>query len=573
MLMMLVACNKQETSTEQNPYRKVLEYKPSTVTMAVPGTLTPTSSYDWLTMSQSGGTATFTTTRNFTGKIRRAEFSIAGSNFIAVISQKYGSIDASLSSSLVSQALGQATVDINISTSNIDDYASWGVIYGKENDMSKGTKLPQSSMFVAGSNQVTITGLEEGTDYYVWAYVVTTEGDVVYTSNTTGIVPPVYVLPTDDLQAAIDGAKDYAEVRVTKDHVHQGQLVMRDKVNVSGGWNSDFTEQSYTEFSVIDGGFEKVNIHDPSCKGVQYQSATAKTAVVAGTFTAPLKTGATLSQFEVRNGFNSNDGGGISIAGNFTINHCYVHDCHSNHRGGGIMNTENVEGTIVIANTIIKDCSTLEHGGAFSVEESNTTWTMVNCLIEGNVSRKGGGYCGVAMIYNHTKFYAINNTIVDNINWDEGGTPPDARAEWSIIHTRGGTTDQVFTMINNLIVGNYSWCSSDGIAYPQYYNLAVNCASDGNAAVNVRNNMICGGIWKDGSAGLNGMNTIMASDLDLTTIFQNPAASEYTPIGSAKGTGVYDSDVSSIMGAYSKDLYGNPRTSGGSIDLGCIQAQ
>ena len=135
-------------------------------------------------------------------------------------------------------------------------------------------------------------------------------------------------------------------------------------------------------------------------------------------------------------------------------------------------------GTIILSNNVIKDCSTKEHGGAFSVEEADVKWIMVNNLIQGNVSRNGGGYCGVAMIYNKTHFFAMNNTIVDNYNFDEGGTPPDGRDEWAIIHTRGGGLGQEFTMINNLIVGNISWCSTDNLPYGQYFNLSVNCAAD-----------------------------------------------------------------------------------------------
>ena len=85
--------------------------------------------------------------------------------------------------------------------------------------------------------------------------------------------------------------------------------------------------------------------------------------------------------------------------------------------------------------------------------------------------------------------------------------------------------------------------------------------------------MVGGGIGNDGSAGLSGKNTIVSSDLDLTTIFVDPANGDYTPKGAAKGSGVYDSEVSTIMGSYPTDLLGNPRTVDGKIDMGCIQAQ
>lgn len=555
--------------------------------MTVDGSLTDINA-DWIKMSQSGNTVTFTTTRNLTGLIRRAEYPISGSDFKAVVNQKSGSIDVSLSSSLVSQSLGQAVVNFIISTNNIDDYSSWGVIYGKENDRSKGKKIPQSSMFTPGENIITLTGLEEGTDYYVWGYVESTEGDVIYTSNTTGIIPPVYVEAGDDLQAVIDGVtKDYTEVRVSKDLVFNGTLYFTNNksMSVTGGWNSDFSAQDFTQKSVIDGGFNNpvdgdgnpFDFHSAECRSKTYISTNnGGTAVLIGSFTAPLKSELTISNFEIRNGFNDNDGGAMQIAttGKVRVDNCNIHDCHSNHRAGGPMNVQNVDGgTIVFSNTIIKDCSTKEHGGAFSVEEASVKWIMVNCLIEGNVSRNGGGYCGVAMIYNKSQFIAVNNTIVNNWNFDEGDTPPDGRNEWSILHSRGGDVGQEYTMLNNLIVGNISWCSTDNLPYPQYYNVAVNCASNPLVAVNVRNNMVCGGFWKDGDAALNTKNIIVPSDLDLTEIFVDPANGNYTPKGAAVGAGIYDGDVSAILGTYPTDLAGNARTTGGNIDLGCYQAQ
>ena len=197
--LFLGSCAKQETAV--NPYRTVVEYKPSTFTMTVEGNVTDVN-LDWISMSQSGNKVTFTTQRNLTGLIRRAEYPISGTDFKLIVNQKSGNIDAAVNTALVSQSLGSALINVNIATSNLDDYSSWTIVYGKENDKSKGTEIKQPSMFVPGSNPVTITGLEEGVDYFVWAYVVTTEGNVVWASNTTGIIPPVYVAAGDDLQAA-----------------------------------------------------------------------------------------------------------------------------------------------------------------------------------------------------------------------------------------------------------------------------------------------------------------------------------------------------------------------------------
>ena len=50
-MLLLASCAKTEQVA--NPYRKVVEYKPSTFTMTVPGNLTDINA-SWISMTQSG---------------------------------------------------------------------------------------------------------------------------------------------------------------------------------------------------------------------------------------------------------------------------------------------------------------------------------------------------------------------------------------------------------------------------------------------------------------------------------------------------------------------------------------
>ena len=67
----------------------------------------------------------------------------------------------------------------------------------------------------------------------------------------------MYVKAGENLQAAIDNAKEFQEIRVAGGAVFNGTIVFDAKnknKSVSGGWNADFTEQSWDNLTVIDGG-------------------------------------------------------------------------------------------------------------------------------------------------------------------------------------------------------------------------------------------------------------------------------------------------------------------------------
>ena len=163
--LLLAGCVKEKSYyIEQNPNRKIVEYTPSTFTMEVPGTLTADADYNWITMSQSGNTATFTVRRNTTGVIREADYTISGQSLKAKIFQRAHSLDAAVTAKLTGQGLGTADIKMSFTSDFPDDYASWGIIYSTDNNVENGKDVPQSGVPVLGENEGHISGLAENTD-------------------------------------------------------------------------------------------------------------------------------------------------------------------------------------------------------------------------------------------------------------------------------------------------------------------------------------------------------------------------------------------------------------------------
>ena len=557
-LLLLASCTKTEEAA--NPYRKVVEYKPTTFTMTVPGTLTDINAA-WISMTQSGTTATFTTKLNTTGLIRRAEYPIAGGG-VCVVSQKSSDLDASLNVGLAGFGDDYASVKVNVSTANLDDYAAWGVLYSKENNRDGATKQAAPSMFTAGDNTITISNLEENTMYYIWAYVESLEGMTVMTDTPYGFTKPIVVAAGDDLQAALDAAPEYSEVRVEAGAVFAGGICLRPNVTLSGGWENGFTEQSVSNKSIIDGG-GVIN-----CVFVGFNPQTK--------VKEPLEEPATITNFELRNGYADdivNKGGGVYVCGDVVIDNCYIHDNTSTNRGGAILTAEDVPGTMIVKNCVIKDnVSTGHHAGGICLDGGqNKTAYIINNLMEGNFAKKYDGYCGTLMIYNPMEVYVVNNTITGNKNFDENNGNP-----WFTIQTR---RDITMFMVNNIVAGNLSAIKgADDVFYRQAYQAKLDCVSteDGDARPEciVRNNIIEGGIYGDGKPepDFHRGNFIMEVGFDLNTIFAAAGNVKYMPTGKAL-EGDYSDDVAAILKNYGTDLLGNNRVVDGKINMGCYQVQ
>ena len=584
-LLLLAGCEEKGEVFYQNPYRTIVDYLPSTFTInGISGNVTPDGDYNWIT---SNGNGSFTVRRNTSGKIRRAEFTISGSKDKAIVNQRAHSLDATVSSALAGQGLGSADINVTLNTKNVDDYAAWGLIYGTANDRSAGKVVPMSGAPVAGINRAELTGLAEGTDYFVWSYVESTEGDKVY-SGPIGIVPPVYVKAGEDLQAAIDNAKEFQEIRVAGGAVFNGTIVFDDKnknKSVSGGWNADFTEQSWDNLTVIDGG------------GVNRGFYCGEDPITD----MPLKGSVEISYFEIRNCLClSGHGSAVRVSGGpVTVHHCYI---HHNEADRGTINTreDDQSSDITVYDCVIVNNVANGHAAGVCVEDGQsranpTHAKFVGNIIANNRSIKHDGYAGAVYFYQSVDVQFVNNTVVNNFNFYE-----DNGNWWGNFYCRYNTCAII---ANNMIL--QTWCSKkDNHAFVEEWPI-----EGGSASTTFNNNIVTGKLWncngpKEGnllyehtvSAAdfLNNPDVEMVADAvlqDKNAPFKYNKLSDflgenYMPKGAALAAGTvgtfpynsyespkFTSDVKALLEKFGTDINGNPFVKDGKTDIGALQSK
>lgn len=584
-LLLLAGCEEKGEVFYQNPYRIIVDYLPSTFTISgISGNVTPDENYDWIT---SNGNGSFTVRRNTSGLIRRAEFTISGSSDKAIVNQRAHSLDASVSSALAGQGLGTADINVTLNTKNIDDYSGWGLIYGTANDREAGKVVPMSGAPVAGINKAELTGLAEGTDYFVWSYVESTEGDKVY-SGPIGIVPPVYVKAGEDLQAAIDNAKEFQEVRVAGGAVFNGTIVFDDKnknKSVSGGWNADFTEQSWDNLTVIDGG------------GVNRGFYCGEDPITD----MPLKGSVEISYFEIRNCLClSGHGSAIRVSGGpVTVHHCYI---HNNEADRGTINTreDDQSSDITVYDCVIVNNVANGHAAGVCVEDGQsranpTHAKFVGNIIANNRSIKHDGYAGSVYFYQSVDVQFVNNTVINNLNFYE-----DNDHWWGNFYCRYNTCAII---ANNMILR--TWCSKkDNHAFVEEWPI-----EGGSASTTFNNNIVTGKLWNCNGPQEGNLlyeHTVPATDFlvnpDVDMVadadLQNKAAAfkynklsdflgeNYMPKGAAIGAGTvgtfpynsyespkFTSDVKALLEKFGTDINGNPFVKDGKTDIGAVQSK
>ena len=565
--LLVAGCAKTDRYIEQNPYRIIVDYLPQTAQIpGISGTVTPVDDYDWIT---SNGNGSFTLRRNTTGLIRRAEFTVSGQTQIAVVNQKAHALDAKVSSSLMKKDGDAKTAEmkVGVSTSFADDYESWGYIFGESQDMGANKDYPQGK-FSVGDKTVTLTGVDPEKNYYFWSYVVSTEGDKVY-SPVFGIAKPVQVRAGEDLQAAINGAQEFAEVRVEAGAKFNGPIKLRNNVTLSGGWNSTFDKQDLTNRSIIDGN--------------------NKTACVDGRVGEG--NSSTINGFEVINGATS----GIVISGTVTVEWCRIAFCVNSGQGGGICCTEQKGDNLILANSIIEYNKADAHGGGVAINGAGTSVKVINCLFHGNASIAEFGYTGAIHGQAGVQAYVVNTTFVGNVNYRDGNSP--TASPWSAVMFRNSGTHIEF--VNNIVAGNYYFDpvvarKNEGPAdaydmpiKPEYLlEMQVRVADfneiGGSDEKWIVQSNVMGGtsasdfIHRAGSDA--GRNAAMAActfvhNDDFNTIFVNAAAGDFHPAGPALTTGENTAKVSDLLGTYTTDLDGKPRVTGGKINAGCYQKQ
>ena len=565
-LLLAPGCQKtQEVIPDQYV---IMEYPQgeNTVTLDREGTLTPMRSYDWITMTQSGSTVKFTVQMNASGKLRTAIYNSSnGSHVIA--SQKSAVLDVVLKSSLVSVSGSDAVVNVNISTERPEDYTGWGVFYGTSADRSKAKDLKQSGMFQVGNNPVTVPA--SGDDpLFVWAYVVVMDGSVIETPDPLVVMKPVMVSAGEDLQAAILAADDFSEIRV-QSATFTGPILVNGGKTLSGGWNADFSAQSLTNRTVIDGG--------GNGRGI---------VIAADPDGNPVDKTTTISHLEIRNCGGNGPGGAVLISGKGVVRFCYIHDNKTTEGGAGIFVT-NAPHDVTVANCIIdRNHSTGAHAGGINVQKPTTddyssTFTLVSTLLTRN---KGlvGGYASSLHVDSKNTANIVNNTFTRNFDtgWGSGTFPG---SQWSGAAVR----DCKLLLANNLVVGNYStvdmglYDACDETKLPRAGSPFLIQTGDSDL-YKAYNNFVEGCIMEDSTYDAVSLATINAHgggnqyfplEVFLTRFMVDAMNDNYVTAGEAKGAGSLDGSVKAILSDYELDLAGNPRVVDGKVDVGCYQAQ
>lgn len=452
-----------------------------------------------------------------------------------------------------------SSVDLSffLGTDYYDDISSWGVICSSDTYYLGGSEYPQSGKLEAGENSVKIEGLSQDIQY-AWVYVESTAGKRAY-SNIIGIMPPVCVRAGDDLQAAINNAKQFQEIRVQGGASFMGKISMggsNANKSVSGGWSSDFTEQSMDNLSVLD-----------AVGGYAFWCAEQDGS--------PMNGYAKISYFEVK-GAKGNHGTAFHcVGGPITISNCYVHDC-SSEKGAIGTNEGYYQTTLTVVNCIVSNNVADAHGPVFGFGEGKSDdepvkATIVGNLIVDNVSTKKDGYASTFICYTQTELIFVNNTVVGNKNWAEYGGP------YSGMVLRSGVCS-IFA--NNIFIGNFTSPCTQAMFTPEY-EPQDGFLNMGGSIGTLANNIYEGGLKDATSATIQNQIEFPLGG-DISAIL----TADYKPVGKAIGSGTLETiryagtnmgpyylNIKELLEKYPRDLAGNPRVVGGKVDIGCYQAQ
>lgn len=539
-MVLFAAC--QQEGPQVSDDAEVIEARDGAyeVTVQSTGSWTLEGEYDWMTPSATSGnggeTIKFTARVNLTDLIRTAEYTLVqnGKETPLTFYQKGIAPDASTSISLLENKNTSARFALSYSTSLEADYKEYGVYYNTQPDFATATRKSFGTDMAAGVKVFELDGLQNGQVYFVWPYVQTI--DVVeVVGSMIGLLEPVLVRDINTLQAAINNAPEYSEVRVVAGTYPAGELGMLEMANnitVTGGWNADFS--AVTGYTVVDG-----------------QLAAGCVNFAEGVV------GASLRNFEVKN-VDTNAKGGIVLSGtNASVVNCYVHHCDL---GGDCGAIYLATGDATVANSKMMYNSTKGHGaGLFT---ASGTIKVVNCLIAENLSDKTGGYYG-GLLLKGGHGVVVNCTIVKNYCYDETGQT------WPNNGNRGGAWVKGH---NNIIAGNMARITKDqpwSIQRDQWYfqDWNDNCAFTDNLIQGGKKGGITDGEW--------GKNLVVSTAYDLESLFTDFANGDYTLKASAevkdKGNGG-NANVAGLIGVYNTDLNGNPRVKG-TVDYGCYEIQ
>ena len=359
------------------------------------------------------------------------------------------------------------------------------------------------------------------------------------------------VKSSDDLQAAINAAAAGDRLLLAAG-TYKGNFTLKDGVNISGGWNADYTVcDPETYKTVLDGDKKGITLNQSS------------------NFNNPTN----ISGLTIQNGYSTSDGGGILIRKNTTVRNCIMTD-NTAGKGAGLYIRE--EGKAY--DCIIKNNTATDKSGGVQIYKLGT---LENCIVTNNTAANDGGGILLSTGGNIHNCLVINNTC--NGNGASG------------IRVQGSAANRV---INTTIANNHN-TTSNTATYAVYYDnngRLVNSIIYGNTVANVDNpqqvyiNHKYPYLWNN-AVTINGIKFHAEYDTPRncdtvnieTDIFNDSANNDFTLKSNAvcidKGaeTSVSEyndkfTDEKNIISNLTTDLAGNNRKVG-TIDIGCYEYQ
>lgn len=232
-----------------------------------------------------------------------------------------------------------------------------------------------------------------------------------------------YVHPDEDLQEAID-ATPVGETVYVEAGTYYGNFTMKDGVNVSGGWDATFENQ--TDYATI--------LDAQNSGRVVNQTANFANLTVWSNLT--IQHGNLTTNVDTY-------GSGVFLRKNGQVKHCIIQDntftyTDANCQGGGVANNEVNENSDVLVDDCIIRRNQGTHGGGVRI-----VGTIQNSIIEENSTTNNAG--GGVHLFNGGCMYNCiirNNTAGTVSNADMGG-----------VRMSGSPSG---TLANCLIVGNHA---------------------------------------------------------------------------------------------------------------------
>ena len=385
----------------------------------------------------------------------------------------------------------------------------------------------------------------------------------------------VYVLAGEDLQTKINNTAVGYTVYVQAGTFY-GNFTMKDGVNVSGGWDATFENQTdYT--TILDAQNSGRVVNQPA--NFSNLTVWSNLTIQHGNLTANM----------------DNFGSGVFLRKNGQVKHCIIQDntftyTGANCLGGGVANDAVDANTDVCIDDCIIRRNQATHGGGVRIkgtiqnsiiEENSTTnnagggvhlfngGCMYNCIVRGNIS--GGDTGGVRMsgnpsgklancliVGNHaagkigglaletTTHTVYNNTIVNN------SQASSANPDWCGVRLNVGGPLQ---FCNNIVWGN----KADNEVQESQILVLASYSQQANNFVN--NALVWNGKLSDGN-DFEVPSTIFLSE----DPFNDAANADYTP---TLASGLIDTGHGGYFHG-TTDLAGNKRKQG-TIDRGCFE--